>query len=318
MIASPPNSSFSSILPTLQLGLDSTSLGAFKKCPRYYQLAIVDGWEPQDQSVHLTFGIILHEAREEYEHQRTQGTPHQEALTQVVRSALQKTWDPQRNRPWDSGHPAKNRLTLVRSIVWYLDSTAQHDPAETLILANGRPAVELSFRFASGYSSPATGEPILLCGHMDRIASLNGDNYIVDIKTTGSGLSQKFFDLFTPGNQVSLYSLAAQIALSIPVKGLIIDGLQITPGFTKTLRGLIGRTQAQLEQWHLELRWWINSMAECAETGLWPQNEASCGYYGGCQFRRVCSRPSPSGQALELKTGFAKRVWDPLQARGDF
>ena len=30
-----PNSSFSTQLPSLQLAIDSTSLGAFKKCPRY-------------------------------------------------------------------------------------------------------------------------------------------------------------------------------------------------------------------------------------------------------------------------------------------
>ena len=309
------NSSFSPQLPTLQLAIDSTSLGAFKQCPRYYQLAIVDGWEPQHQSVHLTFGLWLHQAREQYEHKRSAGHNHQTALRHTLRLALEWTWDRQLARPWFSDHKLKNRLTLLRSIVWYLDEFGDQDPLQTVQLANGRPALELSFQFNSGIES-VTGEQIVFCGHLDRIARLNDEPYIIDIKTTGSTISPSFFEQFTPGNQFSMYALAGTLVYSEPIRGLIVDGLQIAVGFTKCQRGLVPRTRAQLEIWLDEASWWIEQMQNCALREYWPQNDKSCHNYGGCQFRSVCSK-APSAQQLALRMGFKKRVWDPLQRRGD-
>ena len=68
---------------------------------------------------------------------------------------------------------AGNRLTLLRSVVWYLDQF-EHDSLETVILQDGKPAVELSFRFLTNYQAP-TGEPFLLCGHFDRVALFNDE-----------------------------------------------------------------------------------------------------------------------------------------------
>ena len=60
-------SPFSPTIPGLQLAWDSTSLGVFKRCPREYYFTIILGWVPRTTSVHLTFGIMLHKAREIYE-----------------------------------------------------------------------------------------------------------------------------------------------------------------------------------------------------------------------------------------------------------
>ena len=61
------NSSFSTRLPGFQLAIDSTSLGEFKLCPRRYYYSILRGLGPRGGSVHLTFGIWMHTAREKYE-----------------------------------------------------------------------------------------------------------------------------------------------------------------------------------------------------------------------------------------------------------
>ena len=45
---------------------DSTSLGALKQCPRYYELSIVRGYAPRALAVDLRFGLLMHSARERF------------------------------------------------------------------------------------------------------------------------------------------------------------------------------------------------------------------------------------------------------------
>lgn len=315
------NTAFSIQLPTLQLALDSTSLGEYKICPRRYQLSIgsglAPGWAPRRDSVHLQFGIWLHGAREQYDHARASGAEHEEALRRAFRWAAVATWNKTLARPWASDHPTKNRLTLLRSIVWYLDTYGAEDPLATIRLANGRPAVELSFRFEIDRRAP-TGEPYVLCGHLDRLADAGGGAiYVADIKTTGDSLSDYYFSRYTPDNQVSMYSLAGRVAFSTPVRGVIIDAMQVLAGGTRFARAPIPRTEAQLNEWLSDTNWWISQMEESAQRGHWPQNDKSCHLYGGCPFRPVCGRSPGAAREQWLQADYRKRVWDPLKVRGD-
>lgn len=308
------NSSFSLKSPGLQLGVDSTSLGEFKQCPRKYQLSIIEGWQQRDTSVHLEFGIWLHHARELYESLRSKELGHEPALRAVLKAVLTWTWDPALGRGWWSDHPTKNRKTLIQTVVWYLDAVAKDDPLQTLQLANGRPAVELSFRFDSGLSS-RKGETIVLCGHLDRVASLGGEMFVVDIKTTGGSLGAYFMAGFSPDNQMSLYTVAGRVVYELPVAGVIIDGIQVGAGFARFQRGPVLRTPQQLDEWLEDVSWWIRQMEACADAQHWPMNDKACGLYGGCQFRGVCSR-TPGARQQWLQAAFVQRVWDPLKPRG--
>lgn len=306
--------SFSPTLPQLQLAWDSTSLGALKLCPRYYQLNIVEGWVPREQSVHLTFGLHYHHALEVYDHRRAEGMNHEDALREAVRTAMVDSWDAPRNRPWFSDHPTKNRETLIRTIVWYLEQF-HPDPITTIQLANGKPAVELSFRFDSGYSA-FTGESYLLCGHLDRLGSINDETWVIDRKTTSSTIAENYWDRYTPDNQFTLYSLAGTIAYSTPVRGVICDAAQIAVTFSRFQRQPIPRTNDQLTEWHNDLRWWLEQAERYAEAGSWPQNDKACTMYGGCPYQAVCAR-APSVRDKWLHASYTKRAWDPLQIRGD-
>ena len=86
------NGAFSRVLPGFQTCIDSTSLGEFKICPYRYFLSIICGYEPVFQSVHLTFGLLMHEARERYYTARASGSDHEDALGAAVgdRSRLYK------------------------------------------------------------------------------------------------------------------------------------------------------------------------------------------------------------------------------------
>lgn len=310
------NTSFSSLLPGMQLAVDSTSLGAFKTCPRFYQYSILEGWSPRDESVHLTFGLLLHKALEIYQHCRAEGKEHDDAMDATLVSLGAATWNYELGRTSFLGEGVKNRLTLFQTVVWYLDALAAADPIETLLLANGKPAVELSFRFDSGLRTQE-GEEILFCGHLDRIGRLGAASYIVDPKTSSMDVrSPRWYSQFSPGNQFSLYTIAGKVAFEVEVAGVIADGIQVGVGFARFHRVPIARSQSQLEEWLQDAAVWIGGMELAARKQHWPLNDKSCGLFGGCPFREVCGR-SPGAREQWLRTNYVKRVWDPLQVRGE-
>lgn len=278
----PLNSSFSLKLPALQLAVDSTSLGAFKTCPRFYHYSIQLGYQPRQESVHLTFGLSIHGGVERYHHGRAAGLSHADALDKALDWGLRETWDKVLSRPWASTDSYKNRWTFIRTLIWYLDKYGEHDALETVILANGKPAVELSFSFNSGFSSTSTGEAFLFCGHLDRLATLNGVPYIPDVKTTKSELNARYWASHNPSNQFSMYDLAGQVVWSLPVKGIIVDGMQVLVGSSRYERHLIPRDEGQRDEWYKATGRWLGWMESCASDyaahgeQAYPQNETSC------------------------------------------
>ena len=311
------NSSFSEKLPTLQIYVDASSLTEFKICPRRYYFSMVAGRQPMAESVHLTFGTLLHKAVEQYHIGRfSKGLAHGDALREVVKWMMTVTWDKENNRPWTSGDKYKNRFTLVRTVVWYLDQH-QEDELRTAILANGKPAVELPFEMPAGYTA-FTGEDFVLCGKLDRIVTFQGNYYVSDIKTTQSTIGDYYFKKYTPDNQVTVYTMAGSSIYGIPVDGLIIDACQIAIEFSRFARGLIERSEAQLVEWQEELGYWLMNMSHCAEREVWPRNDAACGLYGGCHFRPVCSQSNPTAATKVLEGSYRERMWDPLKNRQSF
>ncbi len=336
----------------IQFAWDSTCLGYIKTCPRLYQYTMIEGWAPKNESYHLRFGIAFHHALENYDRLRTEGTTHQDAIRAIVGDLMvaTKDWDPD---PEIKEGKYKNRNTLLSLVIDYLDHYF-HDVAETFILEDGRPAVELSFRFELDWGPEAgasteglqtieirevephveggisygsqeviqqfsVGQPYLLCGHLDRVVTYGGNLFVMDRKTTTSTPGSYYFDNFEPNNQMTLYTLASQVILGSPVKGVIIDAAQILldkpNAFT---RGITYRTPDQLEEWVQDLAVTLREAEAYAEVGYWPMRDTSCGMYGGCRFREVCSK-SPHVREVFLKSKFNKLKekdrWNPLKPR---
>jgi len=310
----PTNSSFSKDLPNLQIAWDSTSLGALKECPRKYFYSIVCGIVPRHTSVHLTFGLLFHGALERYDHAKSAGASHEDASIAALRYAMESTWNSRLQRPWVSDDKNKNRLTLVRTVGWYLDKF-KDDPIVTVQLANGKPAIELSFRFETSYVAP-DGQHYLLCGHLDKIGNLDGTMFIVDRKTSKNTINASFFDKYSPDNQFSIYTLAGHVVYRLPIMGLIVDAAQVAITFSAFRRGFITRTKDQLDEWYKDFGFWLRQAEHYAEENYWPQNDKSCNNYGGCPYRGICSK-SPNIRESWLETDFTTRQWDPLQIRGD-
>lgn len=308
-----------------QFAWDSTSLGVLKECPRKYYYTIVLGWRPRIESVHLTFGILVHRGIEFYHRHKAKGASHEQAVLDTIRFLMLETWDFERQRPWVSDDSNKNRFTLVRSVVWYLDKF-EDDPLKLFHFPDGTPAVELSFRYELGMT--LGGQSILMCGHMDRIVEFNSYFYVADSKTTKNTLTPDFFKKFNPDNQMTNYTIGGKVALHVPVKGVIIDGMQIAVGFARFLRGETERTEDQLNEWLDDTKWWISTAYRYADFEqikiangqnpmyAWPMNDKSCHNYGGCAFRDICGKGMATREKW-LAASFHSVLWDPLKVRGD-
>lgn len=292
----------------IQWAWDATSLSLFKECPRKYYYKMIENWRPKDSGPHLIFGQFYHSSLEAYDHARIfEGADHQEGVRAALRTALTLSFG------WESDNPNKNRHTLIRSVVWYLDFF-ERDPMTCVQLANGKPAVELSFRMELPYAA-SEGQPYILCGYIDKVVEFAGGQYVLDRKTSKSTLSDYYFEQYAPDNQFSCYSAVTKVLWNMPIKGVIIDAAQIAVGFTAYKRGFTFRNDYILDEWMADTQYWIAQARWCAEKNIWPQNDKSCHKYNGCEFREIC-RLAPAVRPQFLETNFHKETWNPLTIRG--
>jgi hypothetical protein len=298
----------------IQYAWDATSIELAQTCMRKYYYAMVLGITPLNTSVHLVFGGLYATALEHFYKYRALGDSLDEALNKVVHEALIASWDAEKGHAIPFDHAAKTRPNLIRTIVWYVEQfgVESDDGLVTYHLADGKPAVELSFTIEAS-------DDLLLCGHLDRVVSMGDKLFAMDQKTSGGTVGTYFFDQFSPSNQMSLYSFAGKSILNTPLSGVIIDAAQIAVNFTRFERGITTRSKEQLAEW-FNSAWYtieqaraITAHADYTEAKF-PMNLASCGNYGGCPFRLLCSR-SPATRPNYIQSYFKPHVWDPLKAR---
>lgn len=300
----------------IRFAWDSTCLAAFKKCPRYYYLSIVQGWRSNHDNVHLRFGAEYQKSLEHFAHLEAQGIHFDDAVREVYHQLLIRIqgWNPDRE---DKYGKYKNPETLRQLVIDRLDHY-RDDPATTYILEDGKPAVELSFRFeldCGPGSDPSTN--YLLCGHLDRVVKFNSQLMILDHKTTMHTISSAYFDQWEPQNQMTLYTLAGKVVLDAPIRGVIVEAAQILLTEPhRFVRGFTYRTQDQLEEWLADTLMILDAAEACAIRDQWPMNDTACQF---CTFRGICSK-SPSVREKFLRADFTQTPeaerWNPLISRG--
>jgi len=300
-----------------QFAWDSTSIKLAETCLYKYYLKLQVGWQPGRKSAHLIFGGEYATALEDYHKAIALGIDREQAIRDVVHTALCNTWDhemdadgepiPDTGGPWQSDHNLKTRGNLIRSIVWYLDQF-EDDPCYTVILSDGTPAVEHSFKLP-------VDDGIIFSGHLDRLVDYSGSLYVQDQKSTGTTISARFFDQFSPDTQMSMYTLAGKAIFNLPVKGVMIDAVQVAVGFSRFERGFTFRSEDQLSEWYDGAMATIERANKANAEQYYPMNPSSCGNYGGCEFRHICSRSPSVRQQFLLGDFTIGPIWNPLKNR---
>lgn len=316
---------------SIRYAWDSTTLSAFKVCPRLYYYQYIEGWTTEGENIHLRFGQEYHKALEDFDRYLAAGDPREAALRKVIMQLMNRTADWEVDTDIKPGK-YKNKETLRQLVIDYIDHFAE-DAAQTVILADGRPAVELSFRFELDWGPRVCWETVvdepnewyqanyLLCGHLDRVVTFADDLFVMDRKTTTTTLSSYYFEQYSPNNQMTLYTWAGKIILNTEIKGIIIDGAQIllTDPYSRFVRGTTFRTQDQLDEWMGDLRPLLAQAEAYATAGYFPMNDTACDKFGGCRFREICSK-SPQVRERFLASHFVQlpeeKIWNPLLSRG--
>ena len=293
----------------VQFAWDSTSIGLFKTCPRKYELTIIKGYVPRIMPPPLAFGIHLHTLLQTWHKLVESNLDRHTALMRVTKLAglLGETLP--------SGDTARTKQTLVRTIVWYLEQFWD-DKAVTVKLTNNQPAVE--YHFFLLFMSYMNHE-IFLCGHIDRIVQWQLATYACDYKTTKYSLDGKFFSRFKPSTQMSLYTLATHLKTPeihniASAHGVIIDGIQLGVNFSRFARQVVTFSLEEINEYIESLKYWITQAINASVNKFFAANEESCGQYGGCPFREICSMP-PARREAYLKGNFKIQMWNPVNRR---
>ena len=311
----------------LQYAWDSVSITSFLACKRRYKYLVIDGLVPKapGYAIALEFGILFHSALEFYHRCVASGKDHDFAVEATVANTVadpayaglpsveeiqQLTEDADED---DDGITLRNskirtRYHLIRAVVWYLEHY-RNDPMQTLIMESGRPAVELSFRIPLDIE--IAGQPILLCGHIDRVVDHSGGLWVSDYKTT-KGLSRQFFDAFELSHQMTGYNIAGGVILSQPVRGVWIDGIALLMGGAKFGRAPTRRTKGQIKEYFDMLSDVVEQAERAFDTEHYPMNTSSC-YF--CDFKALCKQP-PEYRDRYINAHYERKPgWNPLKNR---
>lgn len=291
----------------IQWAWDSFSLSCLKKCPQYYKYTIVDGWRQREQSTHLLFGQLYHSGLEQFDRRIHEGMDRQEAIHNMVVETVNSS---RKMEPIKS----KSRESLVRSLIWYTERwQGNREAIQLATLQSGTPALELSFQWQSDLPVAEVSPQITyrFCGHFDKLGVYQNIPLVVDRKTTKSTLGSYYFEQFTPNNQMSFYPFMAERVYSIPMRGVLVDAVQVAVTFSEFSRQVAYRTPDQQQEWWEEVQGWLRQSVHYALEGKWPMNDEAC---RGCAFRGICSK-DPSVRPAFLATNFIKQPWNPLEAR---
>lgn len=217
-------------------------------------------------------------------------------------------------RNYSPDNKAKNRQTLLRTLVWYIDEQPEEmeDGLHPYQFPDGTPAVELSIRLPLPFSTPY-GETYILAAHLDYIGVFGGDILPVDNKTTTKSLNDRFWSGYNPSMQLDTYDMMVNVLYpDLHTAGVLVDAAQVLQSTSNFARRTFYKTEGQRqEQWET-IEFWIKQAERYAEAHHWPMNKRSCWL---CPFNQIC-RMDPEVRQVYLDQSFPKRDrWNPLLER---
>lgn len=347
---------------SLQLRIDWSSIESFLGCNRLAEYKLVHSKSPQPKSA-LVFGAAMHAALEIwYRNKEKIGQPEQnqydmievltrEALLQRCYLAIESTFA---EYPIGFINDWRTPEYCVESFAKYITYYATE--VVTPVLHDGKALVEFSFSYPLGKIEIPTqvfrdwgfgklsnnegmerqkfmhNEGSLPCsiewtGVVDMIASLTGENWLTDHKTT-SILSGDFFDGFEIAMQPVGYVTAAKAAFpKFDIQGFMVNVIACRKPASKVTKGgneskakafEPSRRFYPYDKWK-EDEFQKDALALIEEfianltSNYFPRKTQWCiGKYGKCPFFEVCSLP-PEQRMMMLESGtYQENTWKPV------
>lgn len=256
-------------------------LDTLMRCAKLYRLKVLEGWRSKSFGAATSWGRAVHYSIEVLDTFLFGGASKDDALDAAI-VALVKEYGEELSSSDDN---ARNLETAIRATVWRADGFWDNQ-LKTATMPDGSPALEVEFEV------PIPGmDGHRFRGRLDKVGEMDGELYLVDLKTTKAQLTKRFFNYYFPNNQIMAYLWVGRKILELPIAGFIIDGIQTGVNFTRFGRHLVTVTPAQIDEWEMSMLQALNLTVKQHEAGHFPVNFASCGNMGGCSFIDVCSIP---------------------------
>lgn len=323
---------------TLQLRLDWSSLETFLGCNRSALYSLVYARSSPPGSA-LIFGAAMHAALEVWYKERTTCPPAN--LLPRCYAAIQLAYAENPNVPINDYRTADY---CYESFCKYV--TAYSSEALTPLSHNGIPLIEFSFSYPIGktelptecfgqwgfgtltndaekeklHSFHVSPIPVSIewTGISDMLCSLNGNNYILDHKTT-SILSQDFFDGFAIAHQPVGYVAACRAAFpELDIKGFIVNVIACRkPTKTGTSfephRAVYDYGDHVITEWKADTLALVSEFMHNLTTHFFPKKTQWCvAKYGKCRYFGTCSLPPQFRDADLASDNYVDNTWKPV------
>lgn len=313
------------------LRIDNTSLESFAACDRaaFYRLLL--GRTTQNSAA-IAYGQAIHSALE---------ILYRDGLDfkQMLKAGFQElSKHPTSDGEWRNPEAFEK---AIRAYVkhYKLDSDPDFFQLHTF---DGAPAVELRFadelgQFTLDSSLPFSrgllvqefddndNDPLFISklyiewtGVMDLLVSQNGQNWIVDHKTT-SIEGPSYYDGFELSQQFIGYARAAQKLLGQPVEGALLNAI-IGRKPTKTGKSLdfarrFYRYPTYLhDEWQHDVLNLIDDFVHRLKEAYFPKRTLWCvNKFSTCPYLSVCKLPAGQREVLLQTSNYSNYTWDPTK-----
>lgn len=217
-------------------------------------------------------------------------------------------------RQYVGDHTSKNRVTLIRALIWYAEVQPENldDGLKPYTFPDGRVAVELSGKLPLPFKT-MDGDNYILAFNFDYIGDYSGQLFIVDNKTTNKPLNDSFFTSYACDTQFDNYDLiGATVYADLNLAGTAIEAIQMSQSGVEIGFQPYYKTDAQREEHLADLEIWIRMAEAYARAKYWPMNKRNC---WTCRLNKVCAA-DPSERDRVLRENFTQgEPWNPARER---
>lgn len=289
--------------------IDNTMRSAWRKCPQSFNRSFIENLAPTVESTHLIGGGAFAAGLAAARVAHAKGYPLAYAYAQGV-EALIKAYG--RHVPAPDTSSQKKSLARILDAYWeyFHVYPIDTDFLQTAIIG-GQPAVEFTFCLPSEVPHPDSGDPVLIGGRFDRIATFNDNLLISDEKTTVA-LGAQWSDQWSLDSQFTTYIWGAR-QHKIPVTGAVVRGVGIYVDRVEIVSVPISRTPHDIERWWRQLNRDIFAMTRAYQEGYFDYalDKLHCAAYGGCAFRQLClTEPNEANWLGDYR----HRLWEPTKS----
>ena len=214
---------------------DTSSLSSFLACPRLYNLTNLNGYKMKSYGTVTGFGSAVHDGYEILDQGKFEGKTKEQSVTKALQYIL-KTYGEDLQSAEDK---ARGLEAALRAIVWRAEEYWE-DNIKIATMPNGAPCLETRFEVPFGNHR--------FSGRIDKIVVFNNELYLCDTKTTKAALSEQYFKMYRPNNQVYAYLWAARKVLGLPVKVLLLKQY-------KQVQTFVGRSEERRVGKECRSRW---------------------------------------------------------------